>query len=387
MRKTYLWVLGVLLILLVTFPTVSPAFADVSVNVSHEIKDVTDDEFPDIVFTATDALGNPQPNVQVELTPANMTSPLITGRTNSSGILIFENVPADNYTWFSSSGQSGTIEVKPVEIKVSEEIALLINFLLMEWCANSSKGSNGLSFIEGLQKATGFMSYPISRASDNYERAKTYYYWFSELDKFIDSKRQVKSDAFIKTLKPIVFTAKSALSFLGKISQDALIPPSIKLCTDGYKFNYLVDRIYYHENLLPRRHIFATRVGVQGFALIILALADLFVFQNYDFQVEVPLPEKLVTQTINIMVDFCQLGQGISLLTATIGRLCLHWGARASNLLLSAAKIFGLGACILQGVMIALDLFSKYKPWKSVMDYISDPDVLLNLADLAVHQL
>ncbi|HEX69030.1 MAG TPA: hypothetical protein ENG10_01875, partial [Candidatus Bathyarchaeota archaeon] len=99
---------------------------------------------------------------------------------------------------------------------------------------------------------------------------------------------------------------------------------------------------------------------------------------------EVPLPEKLVTQTIDIMMDFCWLAEGISRLTVTIGRLCLHWGARASNLLLSAARIFNKGACILRALMITLDILTKYKPWKSVMDYLSDPDFLLNLADLAV---
>jgi squalene-hopene/tetraprenyl-beta-curcumene cyclase len=383
MKKKIAPSLSLLLISIVLLQVISPALADVSINITCNIADVNSDNFPDLLFTAKDALGNPQAGIRIDLIAENMTIPLIFGSTDLSGTVVFKNVPAGNYTWVSSSGQTDKIEIKPCDIELSEEDEALINFLLLEWCANSEAGNNGLSILNGLAEMTGFSRVEKNESSNNYLRAIHYYSWLSKLVEHIDSKSF--SNRFMKISKTMIYGAESSLSVLGKISQDALTPPSLQFATDGYKMNYLIDRVYVQGGLrLPRQHIFAARIGLQGLALIVLGVADLLVFQNTEFDVEVPLPEETITKTINVGMAFCRIADGLSQLALSVGRLFFKMGAKASNYLCTASRLFGIAGCILSMVMIMLDICSQYATWKPVLENLLNPDIALSVAELVV---
>ncbi|MGB9592351.1 MAG: hypothetical protein ACPL1K_07525, partial [Candidatus Kryptoniota bacterium] len=215
-------------------------------------------------------------------------------------------------------------------------------------------------------------------------RAIHYYTWLSRLVEHIDSKTFNNPEIFMKISKTMIYAAESALSVLGEISREALVPPSLKLMTDGYQMNYLIDRVYIHGGLkLPHRHIFASRIGLQGLTLIILGVADLFVFQNTEFDVEVPLPEAIITKTINVGMAFCRIAEGVSDLALSVGRLFFKMGARASNYLVAVSTIFGISACIFSIVMIMLDIHNQYAVWKPVLENLLNPDIALSIAELA----
>jgi len=384
MRRNIASALGVLLVILVFLPMISPAFADVAIAITWIVGDFNGDKFPDVRFEAKDALGNPQTNIRIDLIAEYMTIPLMSGFTNSNGVVVFKNVPAGNYTWTSSVGQTGNIEVEPCEIELSEEDEALISFLLLEWCANSEAGNNGLSILNGLAEMAGFPKVEKNESVNNYLRTIHYYAWLSRLIEHIDSKSLRHPAQFMKITKTIIYGAESALSVLGQISYNNLVPPTLKLMSDGYVTTFLIDNVYVENFPIPPKHVFAARLGVGGLALVVLGVADLLAFQNTEFSVEVPLPEETIAKTINIALDFCRIAQGLSDFLLAVGRLFFKWGEKASNILTHISKVFGIFGCICAIMMIVLDIHNQYAAWKPVIENLLNPDLALSFAELFV---
>ena len=370
-----------LLIFLLVSPLVFPAFAVLSTIVDAEVRDVTNDGYPDMVFRATDALGNPVEGVEINVRSVYMTEPFFIGKTNSSGILLFKNVPAGNYTWVSSSGYSGVLEVEPIEFNFPDEVAFLMLFLITIWCGNTTE--KGKSFLKGLADLVGYrVALPeIDSTLNNFERANLLYSWLSGLEDYVLAQRQRRPGVFTDAEMGLIYASKDVIEALGEVSQFILTPPSLIYATDGYIFNYLIDR----GGALPLNHIFAIRNGFQGLAIMVIALYDLFIFQGTDVIVRViATDEASWEEKISIYSDFAAICIGFTRLAATIGRAVFKAGAAITNKLLLIGNAFGGIMCFLSAISILLDLSNRYGGnWNRFLEELATPYVIVSMIEFS----
>lgn len=378
MKRIFQSSLVVLLLFLVLIPIVSPAFAQLSISVVGRVEDVSNDGYPDMAFEARDSFGGPAKGVGIDVTSTYAAEAFFSAETSSSGLLVFKNVPAGSYTWESTTGASGILEVEPVELNVPDEVAFLMLFLITKWCENTEQ--KGLSILKGLANLADYdTDLPkIELIPDNFDRAKSLYFWLSGLEDQVLVQRDYHPGVFTDTQMGLIFAAKDTLAAIGDASKQILTPPSLTYATDGYVFNYLVDR----GGALPINHMFAIRNGFQGFGLLVISLYDLFIFQGTDVVVRViTLGEATWEERITIALDFATICSGFARLAATIGRAVFQAGAAASTKLMFAANAIGGVTCFLSAILILLELGDKYGGnWNRVIEDFATPYVVITMA-------
>lgn len=132
--------------------------------------------------------------------------PIYNGTTNAYGILVFENMPPDNYAW-SCGGQTGTVAIDPSQnpLTITEKEVFWASFLML--ASDAPDGEKCKYILQTLARILGYSNPPPScEGMSDAETAREYANWISGLDLHVDNN-------FIGTL---TYTAAKIVIQVGK---------------------------------------------------------------------------------------------------------------------------------------------------------------------------
>ncbi len=361
-----------------TGPIVFPAFAGNSVVVASETKDIDGNGYPDIVFSTTNGLGDPIGGIAINVTFVDTTKFFLAGSTNMSGLLLFRNVPSGNYTWISSSGSSGSIEVPYDLLDISREESFLIVLLTTKFCENTTQ--KGLSTLRGLAELASYeVAIPeVTSILDNSERARLYYDWLSGLDDFVSTQ---EGRELARLLGDWLGATMQVYGAFGKI-KTWLDEGYIEYETDGSKFDYYIG----FSGAAQKIKVFASAGGFEALNLILSSSWDLFINNGTDVLVRVvTLDEATWQERLQVIGDFVDLTEGILKLTSAIGESFFNAGASVTSKLARVTDALGGFAYFISAALTLLELGDKYGGnWNRVFEELVTPYVLITVFEVGV---
>jgi len=384
MKKTTLHAIASIFILLVTFPMISPSFAASSINVVGTLQKVSEDDYLDMVFTAQNALGEPIEAIEVNVGAEETGMPLFNGKTDSSGTLIFWDVPPLNYIWTASTGDSGSFvnEVPVHEFDLPDKAAVLSWILWMKWCEDSTE--KGQSLLKGIADLMRYAQpLPTPDPVDDMKRIAQYNEWIQGFRSYLEINKNTYHPDVYETTTTITDALTDVITIYGAKSLELGLPleqaKSILDATEGYKYKYFMT----HAPEKGAFNIFSFRNGMQAGALAIIAGIDLFMVTegHPEHTFELLFSDDFaVSSKLEIYGDFATLATSFVMLTTQVFTQANLVGAGAINLAINTLKALGMVSSAISCMVIAWNLAEKYGTWQHFVEHLNSPDVIYNLA-------